>query len=351
MVGAGEVVAPVEYLWVLSRVLRAVVLAALVAALGPLTAASARTVARAGNGGGGCPVLVLGAMPLEVDPLLVAAKVSSMPAVASDGKGFWSGTLEGNRVVIAMTGIGIVNATDATKAAYAHFKCFSAVVFSGTSGGDYIGDVMVPSRWTEDGRHFLATSPTLLAVLTGALRHPVHLLQTTPTGDPTCTCHVTGVSSENTPVKVEHAPKVEVGGTGLSNDGFGGRALPCVDQANDVLGCWPCKYPDSQTARQTGSLGTSVPPFLQPSFFLDYEANSAAPAGRYVSEDNETAAVFTVAAAHRTPFIGFRAASDGGGDPLHLPGFPVQFLVYRQLAADNAASTTLAFLTALHQHR
>jgi hypothetical protein len=44
------------------------------------------------------------------------------------------------------------------------------------------------------------------------------------------------------------------------------------------------------------------------------------------------------------PFIGFRAVSDGGGDPLHLPGFPVQFFYYRQLAADNAARVTLAFL-------
>jgi nucleoside phosphorylase len=352
MVAAGEVVAPVELFWVFPRALRTAVLAILVGALVPLTSAAARTVAPAtANASAGCPVLVLGAMPLEVGPLLAAAKVSPTPSYVANGKGFWSGTLEGNRVVIAMTGIGIVNATDTTRAAFAHFKCFSAAVFSGTSGGDYIGDVMVPSRWTEDGRHFLATSPALLAVMDGALRRPVHLLQTTPTGDPACICQLTGVSSENTPVTVEHMPKVEVGGTGLSNDGFGGRALPCVDQASDVFGCWPCQYPDSQTAQQTGRLGTSVPPFLQASFFLDYQANSAAPPGKYVSEDNETAAVFAVAAAHRTPFIGFRAASDGGGDPLHLPGFPVEFFVYRQLAADNAASTALAFLTALHQHR
>jgi nucleoside phosphorylase len=352
MVAAGEAVAPVELFCVFTRALRTALLAGLVGALVPLTSVSARNAApRAANAKPACPVLVLGAMPLEVDPLLAAAKVSSTPAWVADGKGFWAGTLGGNRVVLAMTGIGMVNATNTTKAAYAHFRCFSAVVFSGTSGGDYIGDVMVPSRWTEDGRHFLATSPALLAVMAEAVRHPVHLLQTTPTGDPTCTCQLTGVSSENTPLTVEHAPKVEVGGTGLSSDGFGGRALPCVDRASDVFGCWPCRYPDSQTAGQTSSLGATVPPFLQTSFFLDYQANSAAPPGKYVSEDNETAAVFSVAAAHRTPYIGFRAASDGGGDPLHLPGFPVEFFVYRQLAADNAASTALAFLTAYHQPR
>jgi len=54
------------------------------------------------------------------------------------------------------------------------------------------------------------------------------------------------------------------------------------------------------------------------------------------------------------PFIGFRAASDGpsntpgsGGDPLMLPGFPAQFVVYKQLAADNAATAAIAFLGSL----
>jgi nucleoside phosphorylase len=61
----------------------------------------------------------------------------------------------------------------------------------------------------------------------------------------------------------------------------------------------------------------------------------------------ETAAVATVAARHHLPFLGFRAASDGNGDPLMLPGFPFQFFVYRQLAADNAAAVALRFLGAL----
>jgi hypothetical protein len=39
--------------------------------------------------------------------------------------------------------------------------------------------------------------------------------------------------------------------------------------------------------------------------------------------------------------------SDGAGDPLGLPGFPSQFVVYRQLAANNAAAVTLALLRSL----
>ncbi|MCU1427209.1 MAG: hypothetical protein JWL83_1209, partial [Actinomycetia bacterium] len=38
--------------------------------------------------------------------------------------------------------------------------------------------------------------------------------------------------------------------------------------------------------------------------------------------------------------------SDGRGDPLNLPGFPWQFFAYRQLAGNNAAAVTIAFLKA-----
>lgn len=54
--------------------------------------------------------------------------------------------------------------------------------------------------------------------------------------------------------------------------------------------------------------------------------------------------VAMVSAEHGVPFLGVRAVSDGPGDPLGLPGFPVQFFVYRQLAGNNAAAVTIAFL-------
>ena len=83
-----------------------------------------------------------------------------------------------------------------------------------------------------------------------------------------------------------------------------------------------------------------------PAFFTDYGESTKQGKG-YVAQDEETAAVATVAAARGVPFLGFRAVSDGAGDPLGLPGFPVQFFFYRQLAADNAAIATMAFLAAL----
>lgn len=334
-----------------ARAGRVAVCAAVVGALAPLAAARAATVvehvhdqARAD-----CPVLVLSALPLEAAPVLAGARVNPTPVWVHDGRGFWSGTVERTAVIIALTGIGLQNATNTTEAAFAHFSCFSAVAFSGTSGGDFIGHVMVPASWTEDGKHFVNTDAGALSVLKQALiRDPVTLERSTPSGDPLCLCGLPSPPSATLPVTVKHKPQVEVGGTALSGDGFGGRAFPCVPQASDLFGCWPCKFPDTAAATQASNLASRVPPFLEPAFVLGYQSASAPPPGTYVSTDMETAAVFAVAASHGVPVIGFRAASDGGGDPLMLPGFPAQFFVYRQLAADNAAAVALAFLRAWH---
>jgi nucleoside phosphorylase len=56
--------------------------------------------------------------------------------------------------------------------------------------------------------------------------------------------------------------------------------------------------------------------------------------------------VGTVVNAHGVPFIGFRGISDGTADPLMLPGFPSQFFVYTQLAANNSAKVLQAFVKA-----
>ncbi|OBF83687.1 hypothetical protein A5791_25655 [Mycobacterium sp. 852002-51163_SCH5372311] len=64
----------------------------------------------------------------------------------------------------------------------------------------------------------------------------------------------------------------------------------------------------------------------------------------YDAMDNETAAAQAVADAHGVPFLGIRGISDGQGDPLRLPPFPVSFFFYKQIAASNAARVTAAFM-------
>ncbi len=328
----------------------AMTLAALVVAV-PTTASAGTASAATGSASQCTPhLLVLSAMPLELDPLVAAASIDPTRTVVLNGRSFYQGTLRGNDVIMSLTGIGLVNAKRSTEAAFQHFRCgsrpaISGVVFSGTSGGDYIGDVIVPTRLTEDGKTWVGADPAMLATVGDVVRRgAVRLEQSTPTGDPACACP----ASPNlvTPARVTHTPQVEVGGNGLSTDPFGSRALPCTPAGSDVFGCVPCRERNADAVGQTGRFVSGAVPFVDPSFFSGYQAASSPPPGSYVEQDMETAAVFQVATSYRVPSIGFRAASDGNGDPLMLPGFPVQFLVYKQLAADNAAATVLAFLSA-----
>lgn len=299
-------------------------------------------------------LLVLSAMPLELDPILARAIVDPGAPVVLDDRPFVTGTLGGRAVIMGLTGIGPANALAVTTAAFGAFVCdgapeISGVVFSGTSGGDFIGDVFVPQDWTQDGTTLEPTDPAMLATAR-AVAGGVHLERTTPTGDPACLCTTAG--GIQTPVTVTHTSTVEFGGTGLTTDPVGGRTLPCGPAGSDILGCVPCREMDQSQLSQALSFAEGVTPFVDPGFFTGF-LEATTPPGSYVSSDEETAVVAEVAARHGVPFIGFRAASDGpgntpgtGGDPLLLPGFPAQFAVYRQLAADNAAAMAVAFTEA-----
>jgi nucleoside phosphorylase len=324
---------------------RAVTVAAGVA----LVAGALPAIGATGSGGAGpaCVgrTLVLSAMPIELGPLLAQEKVQKTVTVG--GHDFFVGTLRGRNVVLSLTGIGPVNATRRTKEALATFKCghrsqISSIVFSGVAGGDWIGNVTVPVEWTLDhGKTFVPVDRKMLATARKVARSRVPLEQQAPAGDPLCTCAVSPDAVGT--VSVTHKPQIEVGGAGDTTDPFSGRALPCAPGGGDVFGCEPCVL--QSHAEQAPTFAQGVVPFIDPAFFTGYSSSTESN-GKYVAEDEETAAVATVATKAHLPFIGFRAVSDGGGDPLHLPGFPVQFFYYRQISADNAALTTLAFLSA-----
>jgi nucleoside phosphorylase len=314
----------------------------LLALQGPIPASSAPAA--------GCTtrLLVLSAFPAEMDKLITAATVES--TVFVDGRGFYVGTLEGNDVVMALTGIGLVNARETTRTAFDRFRCgagpgITGVVFSGVAGGrSFIGDVTIPSRWKEGEQGVsLRVDPVMLATVRDVARSgSVQLARTAPAGDPACAGHDPDLVPT---VSVDHTPEVIIGGQGLSADPFGGRSFPCTPFGGDVFGCDPCRAP-TRAPPDPRRFAEGLIPFLDPNFFLSYFQNPPPAETTYVAEDMETAAVARVAAQNRTPFIAFRAVSDGQGDPLMLPGFPFQFFAYRQLAADNAATVALAFLKA-----
>lgn len=311
-----------------------------------------------------CRVLVLGAMPVEIGPFLARATIQDRVDISITNehdqqqlKSYFFGTLEGNDVIMAMTGIGTVNAMETARLAFDHLGCIDGVVFSGVSGGSatqHIGDVLVPTTWTLD-----------LADADGNTTSSTHaadeqMLQVAETAAGTVSlpsqghigdCACVGVDPEATPsIDFGYTPTITVGVgativTGRSADPFGGHALPCVP-ASDTFGCQPCMF-QQVSSGDPARIATGALPFATPKFFSWYQTWTAG-TGVYDVQDMESAAVASVAYG-KAPFIAFRSPSDGGqGDPLPaVPGpfgFLSQFLLYRQYAADNAAAVAIAFL-------
>jgi nucleoside phosphorylase len=299
-------------------------------------------------------LLVLSAFPGEIDLLLQATDVTDVVEV--DGRSFFAGTLAGNDVVMGLSGIGLANAERTTRSAFDVFACdgettISGVVFSGVSGGrTNIGDVTVPMLWTMDDQEFFEVDPEMFAVAKAAAPNAV-LTDRVPLGDLACIGLDPGlVETITMPNKPEihfyPADENDEVGIGKSADPFNGRSFPCIPFGGDVFGCNPCRSPAGPEAPDVQRFIEDAIPFVDPEFFTSYFESPPPATTEYHAEDMETAAVAKVAIEFGIPFIGFRSLSDGLGDPLNLPGFPVQFFVYRQIAADNAAAMTIAFLEA-----
>ncbi len=280
--------------------------------------------------------LVLSAFPAEADAVLSHTVLDRHPVVRADGRHFYLGAIGGKQVIVAMTGIGMVNATDTARTAFARFTgpSIDAVLFSGVAGGGarvHIGDVTVPARWTRDGgatfhpvdASLLATAQALSVELESVnyLRHKAPRVKL---------------------IDLRRRPRLVAGGDGSTFDNNNGQAFPCLPNGGGVFGCQPRSAPD-RSLRYTGNFFRAAGPWLRKALVTNLNiAWVADPA--YDATDNETAAVQAVADAHGIPFLGIRGISDGAGDPLRLPGFPFQFFFYKQIAAENAARVTAAFL-------
>ena len=291
-------------------------------------------------------ILVLSAFPAESDAVLSHTTLDPSPVVVADRKHFYLGTISGKKVIVAMTGIGLVNATSTTETAFARFTCASsiaigAVVFSGVAGGGSrpkIGDVTIPAQWTLDnGTTFHPVDPGMLAT---AQTLSVALEDTNTAGNDNCLCKNAPIIRLN---NLGRQPQLVVGGEGASADNNNGTAFPCIPNGGDVFGCQPCTAPD-RSLFYTGNFFQAAGPWLVKGLVGNLNITQQNPA--FDATDNETAAVQAVADAHGVPFLGIRGMSDGQGDPLHLPPFPVSFFYYKQLAAVNAARTAAAFLKA-----
>jgi nucleoside phosphorylase len=274
-----------------------------------LVAASAGCGDGGGDVGLGCgapaTVAVLSAFPAELAPLVEAASIEE--TVVDAHRTVRVGRLGGVRVVLAMTGIGFANAEATTRFVLERFAA-DAVLVSGVAGSVYrIADVTVPEVWlTPEGDGF-AADPELLALARDVAGPDGPVLER-------CTIVPPDVSSEL--VCMGFQPEIRVGGIGASEDPYSGQPVVCSSTGGEVFGC---------------DVTSQVVPL---------------PEG-HVAIDMETAVIAREALARGVPYVAFRAVSDGEEDPLGLPGFPAQFFAYYPLAAQNAATATIALLERL----
>jgi hypothetical protein len=170
----------------------------------------------------------------------------------------------------------------------------------------------------------------------------VNLNSTALLGDPLCLC---SPLARVPLVNLKREPQLFIGGDGSSDDNNNGTAFPAIPFGGDVFGPQPCSAPD-RSLLFTGNFIQAVVPFVVNGLFTNLTGLLMPEIPSVDAVDQETAAAQQVAEAYGIPFLGIRGMSDGPGDPLGLPGYPFTFFVYRQLAADNAAIVTEAFLQA-----
>ena len=290
--------------------------------------------------------LILSAFPAEADAILARTTLDPNPTVVVDGRHFYLGSMGGEKVIVAMTGIGMVNATETTETALAHFTpgsgiSIGAVVFAGVAGGSgrtEIGSVAVPARWTaDDGTTWRAVDADMLAAANALT---VDLESTATLGDPLCLCNPL---ARLPLVDLKREPQLFVGGDGSSDDHNNGVAFPAIPFAGSIFGPQPCTAPD-RSPLFTGNFFQAIGPFLVRGLLTNLMGILTDVPPAVDAVDQETAAAQQVADAHGIPFLGIRGMSDGPGDPLNLPGYPFTFFVYNEIAADNAAIVTEAFL-------
>jgi len=254
-------------------------------------------------------IAVLSAFPAEVKPLVAATEVGS--TIELGGRPFYLGRIGRVRVVLGIVGIGMENAKNSATAVLDGLDVAGVIVSGVASTNQRIADVMIADDWVSDRAE--GVFPTNVAMLALMRRAQTAL----PEPLEACT-RVPPTSPSGELVCMPFQPAVVLGAHGMSGDPYTGAAA-CG--SGEILGC---DLPPAAMLRSSGAVEV-VPDVV----------------------DMETAAVVGVALGRDVPFLGVRAASDGGGDPRGDRQFPAQFFDYYQLAANNAAIVTRALLASI----
>lgn len=273
-------------------------------------------------------IAIISAFEPELALLRAETRVTATRVV--NGRTQWLGTLRGHDVVLSLSGFSMVNAAMTTQALLDRTSV-RAIVFSGIAGGVnpslHVGDVTVPAQWgnyqesvfARETPAGIASARTTTAFPAFGMMVPQATSVTARAGGPdslerrfwfpadTAALATARVAAHRVTLRrcveasgpcLSHAPRVVVGGNGVSGPTF-------VDNARYREWVWSTFQADAL--------------------------------------DMETAAVAVVAYENRVPYVAFRSLSDlaGGGEgPNEVP-------LFLRLAAENAAAVVLAYLEAL----
>ena len=288
---------------------------------------------------------------------LLVAETRSRRELSIHGQRFTTGVLRGNRVVIVLSGVSMVNAALTTERMLDHFR-IERLVMSGIAGGidpaRHVGDVVVPESWAMPMEVYWSGDAALpapcgtpgeLACLGLRLARPdgralpAYVL---PGGvgsgffmrENQVTSTATGAAGEFVFDYRADRAMLEVA------RGLAPALARCGPKATTGGTVDPKLCVRAQPELVVGGRGVSGSAFLADASYRSYLFEQL----RAQSVDMETAALAHVARANGIPFIAFRSLSDLAG----AEGFnaDVGALFASGLAEANESAVTLAFLAA-----
>lgn len=280
-----------------------------------------------------------------------------------NGNRYTTGDLRGNKVVIVLSGVSMINSTMVTQNMINHYK-IERLVMSGIAGGvnpaNHVGDVTIPQRWAMPMEAYWSHDSALpaacgepgdvsclglkLAQAGGKAVEPFSLPGASGAKVPT------GLfMRENFVMTSANAPKgefkfdyeVDPAMFAVAN-----RIKPNLARCGPRAVKSPGAEPDPKmcVAQQPkivlGGRGVSATVFLANASYRTYLFEAL----QVQTFEMETAALAHVAYANRIPYIAFRSLSDlAGGEEFNAD---VAALFSSGLAETNEAEVTLAFLQA-----
>ncbi len=234
-----------------------------------------------------------------------------------------AGTLAGHPVLLAESGVSMVNASLTAQNLIDRFKV-ERIVFSGIAGGIdptlHVGDVVVPEEWAEPLESIVLRETPEGPKAPGWMADevlPLPLYGGTVASKKIDTNHEFHASFKADAALLETARKVAASLKlkACSSDRH------CLEQPPQIL---------------VGGVGVSTMSFVDNAKFRDWLYT----AWKARATDMESAAVAQVAYVNGVPFIAFRSLSDLAGGEAGSN----QMDVFMTLAAENAASVVKAFV-------